>query len=1214
MLNRTVWLALCLSVIAGAAFAQTSNQGTGYVFEFATGSSGSAVQFQGFLASLGTPVFPSTPGATGPAGNNPQVVAKPDGSKFYLVNAGGVDDFDPNFTTAKSLNGISGTISQAIITPDGRYLLLADTSSSGANTLYVVDTSSDNVVLNPTANGPIVGIAASHDSTTAWILAKSPSFTYITPITLSSPQKIGQSVALFNATTGEPLIEDPTALTLSPLGLLYASGGNNILEIDPSTLNAAAPTFVSIGVNATAGPLQFSPDGTLAYLINETPTLGQPSLLSVSFPAHGVTSWPPYIPGETVLTFDSILVAAAAASGSSTPGPTRVLAHSPSGSIWDVAPDLTTAFAACGEPVCVSTLTSLLPDTNVLSIVLSNEVPSARFLYALAGSSSGASLYGVDLNANTVFGQASAALGPGTLQFSIVPPQANPAGFFQLNASQTLTANATAAPLIAQVLDSTGRPMFAVPVTFTDPSGTLTFKGGSAIANGVSLTSNENGYVQTTVTLGATPGSYPVTLTAGSGATAVTTTFALIIPGSTTGPTGTNQVTIVIGNGQLLAPDSDSVIPMTVQVNDTNGNPLPNVAVTFTVTGPIIGYLATPNATTDVNGMASTTIFTQFPPENTPFQMTTVTAVAVNASGVTLGSATFDVTVFQDNSDTTGSPEATMNPSPGTTITAGEGDVGTNQLVAQIFSGSFGGGQPIPNIGIRIIPSIGNPLGAAPGYCQGNPLSDSTGTVTCNFVGSCSAGLGIQSFYVSVGELLYEGNYSVNIVPGATHALTSKSGNNQSGRPGAALSLPLTVNVSDLCGAPAPNTIVSWKVASGSATLSAASTATNGAGNAGVVVTLGQTPGPVQIVASINASTAVTFTETIQAVVGSLTLISGGGQSAVIAQPFKAPLVFQLADTKNNPISGLIVNFALAGGSASINPTSATTNAQGQVSVAVTAGNTPGTVTITATYSTFTTPATLTVNGIGPSVTVSSFVNAGSGQAGLTPCGLALVTGAGLAPGVPGVILGGNALGIGPLPYTLVGVSISVNGTPAPIQAVSNQGGVQQVNFQTPCETVPGSPATVVVTVDTVSTSVPGVTVFPAQPGIFTYPGPSGINYGYIIDSSGNALTPSNLAQAGQTYYMFATGLGQTTPPATTNSKGLGQTIPVSSITLAINNVGVPVSSVQYLEGALGEYLVTFSISVGVFPTGANEAISLGVTINGQTFNDNSPVALPGIH
>jgi uncharacterized protein (TIGR03437 family) len=245
-------------------------------------------------------------------------------------------------------------------------------------------------------------------------------------------------------------------------------------------------------------------------------------------------------------------------------------------------------------------------------------------------------------------------------------------------------------------------------------------------------------------------------------------------------------------------------------------------------------------------------------------------------------------------------------------------------------------------------------------------------------------------------------------------------------------------------------------------------------------------------------------------------------------------------------------------------------------------------------------------------VNVSSFVNAASGQVGITPCGLALVTGSGLAPGISGVVLG-NTLGIGPLPYTLAGVTITIDGVPAPLQAVSNQSGVQQVNFQTPCETPTGAPATIVVQVGAVTTQVTGVTVFPAQPGIFTYAGPNGLNYAYVIDSSGNALTPSNLAVPGQTYYMFATGLGAV-PGVKTNSAGTGtQTLPVSSIILGITSTGVPVTSVQYVEGAIGEYLITFTIPVP-FTAANNVPVSLGVSVNAQTFFANQSVVLPGIN
>jgi uncharacterized protein (TIGR03437 family) len=408
--------------------------------------------------------------------------------------------------------------------------------------------------------------------------------------------------------------------------------------------------------------------------------------------------------------------------------------------------------------------------------------------------------------------------------------------------------------------------------------------------------------------------------------------------------------------------------------------------------------------------------------------------------------------------------------------------------------------------------------------------------------------------------------------------------------------------------------MVTWKVVSGGATLSTTSTNSNAAGNAAVNVTLGQVAGSVQIVATLNNSTSVTFTETVQAVVANLSLVSGNNQSALLNTAFAKPLEFQVTDASNNPISGLLVTFALASGSATISPTSSNTNAQGEVSVTVTAGNVPGPVTVTASYGAYTTAANLTVTSPGLPLTISSFVNAASGQAGLTPCGLALVTGAGLAPGVTGISYGASPVEPAlPWPTTLSGVTITINGTPAPLQAVSNQGGIQQVNFQTPCETVPGSPATVSVQVGTVTTQVTGVTVFPAQPGIFTYgANASGTPYALVTDSNGNALTPTNLAQPGQTYYTYATGMGQTTPPASTNSVGTGETIPVSNVILAINNVGVAVTSVQYQPDARGVYVIAFTIPVP-FTAGTNLPISLGVTVNSQTFSENTLVEMPGV-
>ena len=669
MLNRNVSLALCLSVIAGAAFAQ-SNQGTGYIFEFAT-ASGASGQFQGFTyntASLGTPAF----SATGPTGSN-QVVAKPDGSKFYVVGSGGVDDFNPTFTTPLSLNGISGSIGQVIISPDGRFLLIASTMGSGTSAVYILNTTTDSVVMNQAISGSVYGMVVSHDSKTAWILGES-SQTFIVTINLTTQQQIGSPVVLRDPVTGNSLGGNAQALTLSPFGLLYVSAGNQILEMDPATLQTVSPTYVEISVNATAGPLQFSTDGAWAYFINLAPQFGGQSLLRMALPTpatpsasgHTVISWPPFVAGQQPEVFDSIVIAG----GTSTGAPQRLFAHSPNDStLWDVAPDFST--------VGVSALNGILPATSVVSIALSNEIPSARYLYTLVGSGTQASIYRVDLTTNAVTSQASAALGIGTLQFSIVPPETNPTSFITYDALQTnLAAGAKALPLIARVLDPVGRPMFAVPVTFTgDPS--LIWSGGTAIAGGVSLTSNEDGYVQTTVTMGTAseaPGSYPVTLTAGNGTNVATATFSLTIPGGVTGPTnGPNQMTIINGNGQLFRaqnPNFGTTSALTIQLLDTNGSPLVNQNVAFTLVGPHAGIavLDNPSATTDQYGMASTDFFPQGIAQNVGFQGVAVTAVAAQ------GSVTFNETVWQPDSNNEPVSATVLVPTGSQTITAGEGE------------------------------------------------------------------------------------------------------------------------------------------------------------------------------------------------------------------------------------------------------------------------------------------------------------------------------------------------------------------------------------------------------------------------------------------------------------------------------------------------------------------------------------------------------------
>jgi len=202
----------------------------------------------------------------------------------------------------------------------------------------------------------------------------------------------------------------------------------------------------------------------------------------------------------------------------------------------------------------------------------------------------------------------------------------------------------------------------------------------------------------------------------------------------------------------------------------------------------------------------------------------------------------------------------------------------------------------------------------------------------------------------------------------------------------------------------------------------------------------------------------------------------------------------------------------------------------------------------------------------------------------------------------------------GPLPYSLGPItSFTVNGVPAPIQAVSNQNNLQQINFQTPCETPAGGSVPVVITVSgSPATTISNVPVFAAQPGIFTYAGPNNQPYGAVISAAnGTYVTPSNLAVRGQTYYVVVTGLGQTSPPLTTNQPGNTSDNVIVTAIVGVNNVGVPVISATALPDVIGGYLVAFEIPITTPASLAPVPLSVAVIVNGVPAYSNTTF-LPG--
>jgi len=114
-----------------------------------------------------------------------------------------------------------------------------------------------------------------------------------------------------------------------------------------------------------------------------------------------------------------------------------------------------------------------------------------------------------------------------------------------------------------------------------------------------------------------------------------------------------------------------------------------------------------------------------------------------------------------------------------------------------------------------------------------------------------------------------------------------------------------------------------------------------------------------------------------------------------------------------------------------------------------------------------------------------------------------------------------------PLPASLAGTSVTVNGLPAPLFYVSPG----QINAQIPFETVPG-PASVTVTVGDVSTAPESFIIAPAAPAIFVY----GENHAVAQNQDWSLNSPQVPASPGSIVMVYMTGQGAVDPPVETGA------------------------------------------------------------------------------
>jgi uncharacterized protein (TIGR03437 family) len=193
-----------------------------------------------------------------------------------------------------------------------------------------------------------------------------------------------------------------------------------------------------------------------------------------------------------------------------------------------------------------------------------------------------------------------------------------------------------------------------------------------------------------------------------------------------------------------------------------------------------------------------------------------------------------------------------------------------------------------------------------------------------------------------------------------------------------------------------------------------------------------------------------------------------------------------------------------------------------------------------------------------------------------------------------------------PLPASLAGVAVLVNGKAAPLFYVSPT----QINFQTPWEMAGQAQAAVVVSVQGVASNTATVALPAFSPGIFTV-NQSGAGQGAIlIANSATVAAPAGSipgastapARAGQFVSIFVTGLGPVGNPPATGAAAQSNPLAMATNQVQVTIGGLPavVSFAGLAPGFVGLYQVNAQVPGGV---ATGDAVPVVLSVGGASSN-----------
>lgn len=615
----------------------------------------------------------------------------------------------------------------------------------------------------------------------------------------------------------------------------------------------------------------------------------------------------------------------------------------------------------------------------------------------------------------------------------------------------------------------------------------------------------------------------------------------------------------------------------------------------------------------------------------TPASVTVTAGLAPQAIGVAVSRSDFSGPVTLSVSNLPAGLEATIS-QPGT------GNSGSISLRAGA------GATPVTNHALTVTAVDGGvPVTAtlavtvASGGIAISPLSESSLTLLAggiaqpfdvtiqraNFAGSVTLSVnelpaGVTASFVqpgpgNFGSIVLQATNNAASVFAQTVTITASS----SGVASATTTFLLTITVAASSVSFDPNPVTGGNTTVGTVTLSGLAPAT------GISVSLGSNSALVQVpaTATISANTrSGTFALTTarvndtQNVIVTATLNGTAQGTLVVVQELRVNVLsFQPNPvTEGGTATGTITLSGLApAGGARVTLQSNNPIVQVPASVTVPEGRNTATFTattgrlgsrlevlVTATLDNSTIATLTLVPATGPSFTVEGITNAASFVTGITPGSIVTIFGTTLTRDVTGVV---SAPSVFPLPTELRGTSVTVNGIAAPLFAIVNVSGREQINLQVPFEVAGQATVTLVVNNNGVTSAPVQATLLTAHPGVFTVDGTAGV----IVHSNFQLVSASSPAARDEVVVAYATGLGPVSQTPRTGTPALRSPLSLSLLTptVTVGGIAAEVLFSGLAPDFAGLYQVNFRVPTNA-PTGSVDVV---IQVSGQ---NSKPVKL----